>query len=559
MNEARPNPDELLASLEAEAERARRGKLRIFFGASPGVGKTYAMLSTAQQLQAQGVNVLVGIVETHGRDETGRLLQGLEVLPRRDVAYRGRTLSEFDLDGALARKPDLVLVDELAHTNAPESRHPKRWQDVQELLDAGIDVFSTVNVQHLDSISDVVGSITGIRVFETVPDRIFDGADEIVLVDLTPDELLARMREGKVYLPQQAERAIQNFFRKGNLLALRELALRRTADRVDEEVRDYRRERAVTRVWKTGDALLVCVGADGAGERLIRTAARMATELEAQWHAIYVETPALQRLDATVREGILKVLNHAEQLGARVAVLPGEEAAETAAQYARQENIGRIVVGRRQPRRGLWRPGFGERLADKAPEIDLLQLGRDQQRDYTRQAARDRVRLVADPARAKRYGLTAAVVVAVTALATPLRDALDLANIVMLFLLAVLFAGVKLGRGPAVFAAFLSVACFDFFFVPPRLSFAVSDVQYLVTFLVMLVAGLITGQLAAGLRCRKPRGAIASAIRNGARTLRGADGRADCRDLKALHGTRHRRRNYPIASGQGRTHSDLRR
>jgi two-component system sensor histidine kinase KdpD len=500
MSDERPNPDELLASLEAEARRARRGKLRIFFGASPGVGKTYAMLSTARQLQAQGVDVLVGVAETHGRDETARLLQGLEVLPRRDVAYRGHTLSEFDLDAALARKPDLVLVDELAHTNAPGSRHPKRWQDVEELLDAGIDVFSTVNVQHLDSVSDAVGGITGIRVFETLPDRVFDDADEIVLVDLTPDELLMRMREGKVYLPKQAERAIQNFFRKGNLLALRELALRRTADRVDEEVRDYRRERAVKRVWKTGDALLVCIGADDAGERLIRTAARMASELEAPWHAIYVETPALQRLEPDRRQRILKVLNHAQALGARVAVLPGEEAAEAAAQYARQENIGRIIVGRRQPQRGLWRPGFGERLADKAPEIDLLQLGRESQRDDAGPRKKPVARPVASPDLARRYGLTAAIVAALTALATPLRDTLDLANIVMLFLLAVLFAGVRLGRGPAVFAAFLSVGCFDFFFVPPRLSFAVSDVQYLVTFAVMLIAGLITGQLAAGLR-----------------------------------------------------------
>ncbi|GAA5182246.1 DUF4118 domain-containing protein [Niveibacterium umoris] len=500
MTDDRPDPDELLASIEAEAQKARRGKLRIFFGASPGVGKTYAMLTAAQQLQAQGVDLVVGVVETHGREETARLMQGLEVLPRRTIDYRGHTLNEFDLDAALARKPDLILVDELAHTNAPQSRHPKRWQDVHELIEAGIDVFSTINVQHLDSVSDVVASITGIRVFETVPDHVFDDADEIVLVDLTPEELLQRMREGKVYLPQQAERAVQNFFRKGNLLALRELALRRTADRVDEDVRIYRRERAVSRIWKTGDTLLVCIGADGVGERLIRTAARMATELGAPWAAIYVETPALQRIDPAIRQRTLKALNQAESLGARVAVLAGEDAAEVAAQYARQENIGRIVVGRRRTRRVLWRPGFGERLADKVPEIDLLQLGRDQPREIPGAYARDAVKTIADPQVVKRYAVTAAAVVAVTVLATPLRARLDLANIVMLFLLAVLFSGVKLGRGPAVFAAFLSVAFFDFFFVPPRLSFAVSDVQYLVTFSVMLATGLISGQLAAGLR-----------------------------------------------------------
>lgn len=500
MNDHRPDPDELLASLEAKAERARRGKLRIFFGASPGVGKTYAMLTAARQLQAQGVDLVVGVAETHGRDETARLLQGLEVLPRRSVAYRGHTLEEFDLDAALARKPDLVLVDELAHTNAPGSRHPKRWQDVDELIEAGIDVFSTVNVQHLDSVSDVVAGITGIRVFETVPDHVFDDADEVVLVDLTPDELLARLREGKVYLPHQAERAIQNFFRKGNLLALRELALRRTADRVDEDVRDYRRERAVSRVWKTGEMLLACIGADDAGERIVRAAARMATEQDATWHAIYVETPALQRLSPARRDRTLKLLAQAESLGAHTAVLSGEDAAAVAAQYARRENIGRIVVGRRQAARGVWRAGFTERLAAAAPEIDLIQLARDPNRSTARPRADAPVRLAFNAEVARRYGLTLLIVVAVTALATPLRHALDLANIVMIFLLAVLFAGVRLGRGAAVLAAFLSVACFDFFFVPPRLSFAVSDVQYLVTFAVLLVTGLITGQLAAGLR-----------------------------------------------------------
>ncbi|ATE60111.1 DUF4118 domain-containing protein [Thauera sinica] len=498
MNAHRPDPDELLASLEAKAERARRGKLRIFFGASPGVGKTYAMLSAARQLQAQGVDLVVGVAETHGRDETARLLQGLEVLPRRSVAYRGRTLEEFDLDAVLARRPGLVLVDELAHTNAPGSRHPKRWQDVDELIEAGIDVFSTVNVQHLDSVSDVVAGITGIRVFETVPDHVFDEADEVVLVDLTPDELLARLREGKVYLPQQAERAIQHFFRKGNLLALRELALRRTADRVDEDVRDYRRERAVSRVWKTGETLLACIGPDDAAERIIRAAARMAAGQQAAWHAIYVETPALQRLAPERRDRTLKLLAQAESLGARAAVLPGEDAPAAAAQYARRENIGRVVVGRRSTRRA-WRPGFAERLAAAAPEVDLIQLGRDPRR----QAASPReipVRRAFDARVARRYGLTLVMVAAVTALATPLRGALDLANIVMIFLLAVLFAGVRLGRGPAVLAAFLSVACFDLFFVPPRLSFGVTDVQYLVTFAVLLAAGLITGQLAASLR-----------------------------------------------------------
>ncbi|WP_417069796.1 DUF4118 domain-containing protein [Niveibacterium terrae] len=500
MTDERPDPEELLASLEAEATRAQRGKLRIFFGASPGVGKTYGMLLAARQMQAQGVDVLVGVVETHGRDETAKLLQGLEVLPRRHVSYRGHSLEEFDLDAALARRPGLILIDELAHSNAPGSRHPKRWQDVCELIEAGMDVFSTLNVQHLDSASDVVASITGIRVFETVPDHVFDAADEVILVDLTPEELLARMREGKVYLPQQAERAIQNFFRKGNLLALREMALRRTADRVDEDVRDYRRARAVSRVWKTGATLLACIGADETAERIVRAAARMATEQEAGWHAIYVETPALQRLSAAHRERCYKLLGQAESLGARIAVLSGKDAAVVAAQYARRENIGRIIVGRRRSVRGLWRAGFAERLASAAPEIDLIQLGRDPLRADRPLHEKPPLRRAFSIATARRYGLALLGVAAMTVIAAPLRDAFELANIVMIFLLAVLFAGVKLGRGPAVLTAFLSVACFDFFFVPPRLSFAVSDAQYLVTFFVLLATGLITGQLAAGLR-----------------------------------------------------------
>src|SRR5512139_3999266 len=277
--DTRPDPDALLARIGAEAERARKGKLRVFFGACPGVGKTYSMLSAARVLHEQGAEVVVGLVETHGRSETAQLLEGLEVLPPKLVAYQGRELREFDLDAALIRKPALILVDELAHSNVAGSRHPKRWQDVEELLAAGIDVWTTVNVQHLESLNDIVGGITGIQVRETLPDRVFEQADEIALVDLPPDELLQRMKEGKVYLPQQAERAIRNFFRKGNLIALRELALRRTADRVDAEMREYRTDQAIETVWKTRESLLVCVGPEG-GEPIIRSAARLAGKLD---------------------------------------------------------------------------------------------------------------------------------------------------------------------------------------------------------------------------------------------------------------------------------------
>ena len=490
----RPDPDALLAELEAAEARAKRGKLKIFFGASPGVGKTYAMLSAARVLAGQGVDVVVGVVETHGRSETAALTQGLELLARRTVEYRGRSLAEFDLDAALARKPELILMDELAHSNAPGVRHPKRWQDIDELLAAGIDVYTTVNVQHLDSLNDVVGGITGAPIWETVPDKVFDEADEVVLVDLPPDELLQRLKEGKVYIPEQAERAMANFFRKGNLLALREISLRRTADRVDEDVLAYRRTESVATVWPTQESLLVCVGPGSGGEKLIRNAARLAAQFEVPWHVIYVETPKLQRLPDAERAQVLKILKLAQDAGAQTATLSGTDAAETAIAYARQHNLGKVMVGR--DKRPFWDLGFGYRLGRQAPDLDVIQVANAGDAGVASAAVSSR------PASANwsAYAVTAAAVAAVTLAATPLVGFIDLANIVMLFLMVVFFIAVKLGRGPALLAAILSVAAFDFFFVPPRLSFAVSDVQYLITFAVMLAVAITTGQLTAGLR-----------------------------------------------------------
>ncbi len=510
--DTRPDPDALLAKLAAEEVRAARGKLKIFFGASPGVGKTYAMLVAARQLQAQGVDVVVGVVETHGRSETAALLQGQEILPLKSIEYKNRVLKEFDLDAALARKPGLLLVDELAHSNAPGSRHPKRWQDVEELLAAGIDVYTTVNVQHLETLNDVVSGITGIKVWETLPDRLFDMADEVVLVDLPPDELLQRLKEGKVYLPQQAERAIRNFFRKGNLLALRELSLRRTADRVDEDVVAYRRDQAVTPVWPTQNSLLVCIGPEPGGEKLVRNGARLAAQFDVPWHVVYVETPELLRLPEARRTRLLKILKLAADLGAKTATLPGEDAALVALTYAREHNLGKIVLGRRsvgwRAYRFPWQRRFSTRLGAIAPDIDLIlvELGSELGNNVPEDAAQSVKTPFANPIGKaggrtgwRQFGLAAAAVVAVTLFATPLHDILELANIVMLFLLAVLFAAFKLGRGPALLTAFLSVAAFDFFFVSPRLSFAVSDVQYLITFAVMLTVALSIAHLTTGL------------------------------------------------------------
>ncbi|RYF18233.1 MAG: DUF4118 domain-containing protein [Comamonadaceae bacterium] len=502
----RPDPDQLLAQMRDQEERARRGRLRIYFGASAGVGKTFAMLGAARREHQAGRDVVIGLVETHGRSETAQLAEGLPRLPLRELPYRERTLQEFDIDAALARKPAILLVDELAHSNVPGSRHPKRWQDVQELLDAGIDVWSTLNVQHLESLNDTVGAITGIRVHETVPDTVLDAADEVVLVDVTPDELIARLKAGKVYIPQQAERATQNFFRKGNLIALREIALRRTAEHVEDDVRSYRVEQSIAPVWNTEGALLACIGPREGAERVVRSAARLAGQLNVRWHAAYAETPQLRRLPAVERDRILAVLKLAEELGAGTAVLAGPDAAGELVAHAQRLNCAALVVGRPEAPRPPWAPArasMTRRLATLAPALDIVEVGGSG-------SSRRLARLAAAGAgeaeeagwleRAPSYAWAAAASVAVTLAATPLRHYLDLANIVMLFLLATVGVALRFGRGPAALAACLNVAAFDFFFVPPRWSFAVSDVQYLVTFGVMLVVGLLTGQLTAGLR-----------------------------------------------------------
>ncbi|MDE2368021.1 MAG: DUF4118 domain-containing protein [Burkholderiales bacterium] len=504
----RPDPDALLQRVQQEQARAARGRLKIFFGACAGVGKTYAMLAAARAEQAQGRPLIVGLVETHGRAETEAMLRDLPRLPLRELVHRGRKLAEFDLDAALAfgtaqgaapgTAPGaaLVLLDELAHSNVPGSRHPKRWQDVEELLAAGIDVWSTMNVQHLESLNDIVSGITRIKVWETVPDRVFDQADEVVVVDLPPDELLARMQAGKVYLPQQAERAAAHFFRKGNLLALRELALRRTADRVDGEMQAYRRRSAAEPVWPNREALLAAVGGGDGGEKVVRACARLAQQLGVPWHAIHVETPDQALRGDAVRERPLRVLKLAAELGAATATPAAADPAPALVRYAREHNLARLVVGR-PGRRLPWRRPLTERIAALADDIDLIVVAQDA--DARRPAAREAEAIRPDlPWQGYVAALAACAVT--TIVATPLARLLELSNIVMLFLLAVVGIALRYGRGPAVAAALFGVASFDFFFVPPRYSFAVSDVQYLLTFAVMLVVGLVIGQLMAGLK-----------------------------------------------------------
>jgi two-component system sensor histidine kinase KdpD len=493
--DARPDPDALLARVRREEAQHERGKLKIFFGAAPGVGKSYAMLEAARKRKADGADLVVGYVELHGRPETEALLQGLEVLPPQKLEHRGIALTEFDLDAALKRKAQVVVVDELAHSNHPGARHPKRWMDVVELLDAGIDVFTTVNVQHVESLNDIVAQITGVTVRETVPDRVFDAADEVELVDLPPDDLLQRLREGKVYAPDKSERALDRFFRKGNLIALRQLALRATADRVDAAMRAYREDHAISATWAAGERVLVCVGPDPLSERVVRAARRLATALHAEWHAIYVETPNLTRLPRAARDRVLETLKLAESLGAEVTNLSGESVVNEVLAFARQRNVSKIIVGK--PTRSRWRDRFAPTLVDEivrgSGHIDVYVITGEAGEETTASPPR----LPSRSSRWPAYARSAAVVAAITALCTLLFGRIELTNLVMLYLLGTVLVAARFGRGPSVLAAVLSVGLFDFLFVPPRFSFAVSDTQYVITFAVMLATGLIISNLAA--------------------------------------------------------------
>ena len=498
MEERRPDPDSLLKRVQEEAKKEARGKLRIFFGAAAGVGKTYAMLEAAQQERREGVDVVVGWVQMHGRSDTEALLARLEVLPPRLIESGGKPLPEFDLDAALKRRPSLILVDELAHTNVAGSRHAKRYYDVQELLDAGINVYTTVNVQHLESLNDVVTQITGIPVHETVPDSILDEADEVELIDLPPDDLIQRLKEGKVYVPEQAKHAIENFFRKGNLIALRELALRRTAERVDQQMQVYRQDHAVSRTWPCAETIMVCVNRNPRSAHLVRAARRMAAGLHAKWIAVYVQTPEHLRRPEAERERVVQTLRLAEQLGAETVTLSAHRVSEEILNYARARNVSKIIVGK--PLRSKVKEiVFGSVVADLvrgSGEIDIYVI--------TGEAGPSRPlvdRVFKKPtSKWQAYGEAVLSVAVSTALAWLMVPYFSLTNIVMVYLLGVVLAAVRLGRGPAVLASFLSVAAFDFFFVPPRLSFAVSDTEYLITFGVMLVVALIVSNLTVRVR-----------------------------------------------------------
>jgi two-component system sensor histidine kinase KdpD len=492
-DDQRPDPDELLKRVQEEEERSHRGKLKIFLGYVAGVGKTYAMLEAAQLRLTEGIDVVVGYVETHKRAETEELVEGLEIIPRREVDYRGVTLTEMDLDAVLTRRPALALVDELAHTNAPGLRHPKRYLDVAELLDAGIDVYTTLNIQHLESLNDVVAQITGTIVRETVPDWIIDQADDIELIDLPPQELQQRLKEGKVYVPDQAARAIQRFFRPGNLNALRELAMRRAAERVGGQMRAYMQTHAIPGPWHAEERILVCISPSVLAERLIRAARRLADEIDAEWIAIYIETAQYSRLTDKEREMLGRALRLAEELGAKTNRLPGNSVAETLIQYAQTHNVTKIMIGK--PVLPYWldmlRGSMVDQVIRRSGNIDVFIISSQVDPRQIPRAFRFR-----SSGPWQRYLVSIIPVLLLTPLGALLFPAVQLTNMVMLYLLGVIFVASSAGRGPGLLTALLSGAAFDYFFIPPRFTFSISDPQHSITFVGFLIVALVTSTFA---------------------------------------------------------------
>ncbi len=499
-HERRPSPEALLR----RAARETRGRLKIFLGAAPGVGKTYEMLATAQAKRREGVDLAVGIVETHGRKETEALLDGLETVPRQRIEYKGRWLAEMDLDAILRRRPQLVLVDELAHSNAPGSRHPKRYMDVEELLGVGIDVYATLNIQHVESLNDVVAKITQIRVRETVPDSVIDRADEIELVDLTPGDLIQRLREGKVYVPQHAERAIRHYFQPGNLTALRELALRRTAQRVDDQMVDYMRAHAIAGPWAAGERVLVGVNEDPSCAAVVRYARRLADRLRAPWSAIHIETSRTQRLSSAERDRIAESLRLAERLGGEALTVPGINVSEGMIAYARANNFTHMVIAKsRRPRWSEWvRGSVTHQLIRQADDISVHVIAE-------RPEPPNKTAHPAEPSEGRRPPLemkpyigTFGFVAIALGVGIGLQQFLAVSNISLVFLTAVLAVAIAYGLLPSLLASLLSVLAYNFFFFPPLYTFTIADPENVVALFFFGVVAVIVSNLAARIRAQ---------------------------------------------------------
>ena len=489
--DGRPSPDALLTALPREG----RGRLKIFLGAAPGVGKTFEMLTTAQARRRDGLDVVIGIVETHGRAETVALVAGLEAVPRREVTYRERTVDEMDLDAVLARHPQLVLVDELAHTNAPGSRHPKRYLDVEELLASGIDVYTTLNIQHVESLNDVVAGITRIRVRETVPDSIIDRADDIEVIDLTPQDLIQRLKDGKIYVPHQAERAVKHYFQPGNLAALRELALRRTAQRVDDQMVDYMRSHSIRGPWGASDRLLVHIDGSAGSVALVRHARRIADGLRGPWTAIHVEGDGWRQEGRS--SGVAEALRLAERLGGEIVTVPGSDSATALVEYARANNFTHIIVA--PSRRAHWTELFlgstAQRVIARAGTIHVHVLAEERAgKAKAQDASAFRI------APLSNWGGAVLAVAITLGVAMVLRQVLGVTSVALVFLMGVLASAVVYGLAASLLACLLSVLAYNFFFLPPLYTFTIADPENVVTLVVFAVVAIVASNLTARMR-----------------------------------------------------------
>jgi len=487
----RPDPDALLK--EVQREESKRGRLKIFLGYAPGVGKTYTMLNEAHVLKNRGEDVVVGVVETHGRAETEALLKGLEMIPRRRVEYQGVSLPELDLDAILSRRPAVVLVDELAHTNAPESRHPKRYQDVEELLDNGIDVYTTVNIQHFESLNDVVEKITGIRMQETLPDTFLDRADEVQVIDIPFEELSERLKEGKVYIPSQARRAMENFFRRGNLVALRELTLTHAARKMDTELLNYMRAKAISGPWPAAERLMVCIAPSPYAKQLIRKGYQIAKDAHAEWYAVHVSTPVLKEMSDKDKAYLAEALNLGDELGAKNATLSGTDVASEILRFARENNINHIVIGKplHSMLLGFWKGSPASRLLHTPSEFELHLI--------TPTVEKKEVEVKPTPERftlnAQDYLLTTLMVIVVTLLNLFLQKFVNPMSLVYIYLIATIASGLLFGTGPSLFSSIISLFTFDFFFTEPRYSLTMNHPHDIINVVVFFLTSIIIGQL----------------------------------------------------------------
>ncbi|HLG87802.1 MAG TPA: sensor histidine kinase KdpD [Alphaproteobacteria bacterium] len=494
---SRPEPEALLSELK----RASRGRLKIFLGAAPGVGKTYAMLEAAQRRRKEGVDIAVGILETHGRAETELLLEGLEVLPRKQIVYRDRTFYEMDIDAILKRRPRIALVDELAHTNVPGSRHVKRYQDVQEILDIGVDVYTTLNVQHLESLNDIIARIARIRVRETVPDAVLNEADEIELIDLPPEDLIERLQQGKVYVKDQASRAIAHFFSRGNLTALRELTMRAAAERIDAEMLSYMKAHAISGPWPTRERLMVCVNESTTGQKLVRAAQRSADRLRSAWIAVHVQTATEENLKEDAKDRIDETMRLAERLGAEAVVLPGSmDVAAELLNYARSRNVSRIIVGR--PRRGrlarLFNRSVTQRIVEGAQSFELMVIGVEEEKSAPQ--PRESTTTSFEEHSPREYALSMLAVAAAGVAATIAEYFVPQETLSIIFVLPVLVSAIRFGLWPSVVASLLGFGVYKFFFTEPRFTFAITSTQDFFTLLMFFFVAMLTGNVAARTR-----------------------------------------------------------